>query len=164
MLTFESTKFSAQSDPWGYLGPYNGHESLCDFGGSRAGQGFSTSCQKLIIDWILTFAKPCLEGIPKVILSGYIKHSTKLKWEAIFEDERNGICHDMSAARYQIAHWPRDDLPPRCHCTKPCTFGPFYAILHRLDCRDNQHCSRCSAMSEERERELFDLYSFDYED
>lgn len=79
MLTFESTKFSAEGDPWGYLGPYNGHEWYCDFRGNRDREGFYTSCQKLIMDWTLTFAKPYIAVLPKVILSGYIKHSTKQK-------------------------------------------------------------------------------------
>jgi hypothetical protein len=40
------------------------------------------------MDWILMFAKPYIENIPKIALTVFIKCPTKAKWDAVFEDQR----------------------------------------------------------------------------
>jgi hypothetical protein len=59
------------------------------------------SCQKLIVDWFLTAALTSMVRFPKITLSGHVKHSTRRDWEAIFDDERKGVKHDMTE---QMAH------------------------------------------------------------
>ena len=39
--------------------------------------GCPTSCQKVLVDWILTFAKKYIAHITKVTLCGFIKNSTR---------------------------------------------------------------------------------------
>ena len=60
------------------------------------------SCQKVLLDWFFTIALETLRGIRFVTMSGHVKYSTRAKWEAIFDDERNGIIHDVSAAKQLI--------------------------------------------------------------
>ncbi|KAK4541077.1 hypothetical protein LTR36_008302 [Oleoguttula mirabilis] len=53
-LHFRSAIGAAEDSAWRYPGRSNGHEWCCDHRGAHDSQGFSTPCQKLLVDWILT--------------------------------------------------------------------------------------------------------------
>jgi hypothetical protein len=53
------------------------------------------SCQKVFVDWFLTFALEHIRHVRKITLSGHVKDSTRGKWEGIFERERTGLRHYM---------------------------------------------------------------------
>jgi len=74
-------------DPWN-LSAHNTKNEIC--------------CQKVLLDWFFTIALETLRGIRFVSMSGHVKHITRAKWEAIFDDERKGIVHDISAAKQVI--------------------------------------------------------------
>ena len=100
-------------DPWFSTGEYNGHapNSITDFRGHD--YRLDIACQKLVVHWILTFAKQYLEKIPLVTLYGCIKNSTKAKWDKILKDERQskgGEVHDMTEEKEMIKHWDLNDL------------------------------------------------------
>lgn len=65
------------------------------------------TCQKILVDWFLTLALAYIRHVPHISISGYVKNSTSAKWEAIFEDERQGMQHDMFAQIQNILsmHW-----------------------------------------------------------
>ncbi|KAK3679913.1 hypothetical protein LTR78_000290 [Recurvomyces mirabilis] len=44
-------------------------------------------CQKVLLDWILTFAIEHLLGIRKVLFTGYIKTETRKKWEWVLANQ-----------------------------------------------------------------------------
>lgn len=54
-----------------------------------------SSCQRVLLDCLLSFAKQYIQHVPKVRLTGFIKKSTKSKWDRIFQDERNGVHHHV---------------------------------------------------------------------
>jgi hypothetical protein len=64
------------------------------------------SCQKTIIDWFLTLAFEHVRHIPCPSISGHIKNSVHSKWEAIFQDGRKGVVHDMSVQAQMITSTP----------------------------------------------------------
>ena len=108
-------------DAWGGLGKHNGYWSEYDTRDWRGNYTWHISCQRLLIDWILTYAKDFLKQIRNVTLCGFIKNSTKVKWDHILKKEREGIDHHMSHEMLQIENWPRDEL----YVDKP----PFSATL-----------------------------------
>ncbi|KAF1847203.1 uncharacterized protein K460DRAFT_363310 [Cucurbitaria berberidis CBS 394.84] len=85
-----------------------------------------TSCQKVFVDWFFTLAYDRLRNVPKVTFSGHVKNSVRSKWEKIFGEPRQSPRHDMSSEIAKIRSTPVKKLPPRCHCSKPCTWwdGP----------------------------------------
>ena len=109
-LRFRSPIYAGVDDPWGSTGAYNHDRIRTDWRGNDPKVGFHTSCQKVLIDWILTYAKEYIEKIPKATLCGYIKNSTKEKWDKILADERNGVHHDVTEAKKAIETWPDDEL------------------------------------------------------
>jgi hypothetical protein len=118
-LHFRSTLLSASENP------FRVPSSLV---GTRS-DGYSTPCQKISVDWILTCAKQYIEHIPRVYLTGYIKTSTKTKWETILADERHGKHHDLTKVKGRIMNWPIDNLPPKCNCTNPCRYAEYHEAL-----------------------------------
>ncbi|KAF2173355.1 hypothetical protein M409DRAFT_15640 [Zasmidium cellare ATCC 36951] len=89
-LRFTSPFDAMMYDPFGYTGEYrNDLDWYHDWHGNREQDGFATSCQKTIVDWILTFAKEYVQHIPEIKLAGAIKNSTKMKWDLIFKEEKN---------------------------------------------------------------------------
>jgi hypothetical protein len=83
-------------DPWSRVRAYNSQNDV--------------SCQKVFVDWFLTFALEHVRQVRKITLSGHVKDSTRRKWEAIFEEERAGVRHDMSAEIATIMALPSSDL------------------------------------------------------
>lgn len=108
-LRFPATS-DGMNDPGHNTGHLNGHESGTDWRG-RA-RSFHISCEKVLVDWILTFAFEHIRSIPKITLYGYIKTSTKAKWDRSFnvgndQDERN---EDVEMAKVMVQNWDRNDL------------------------------------------------------
>lgn len=102
-----------KADPWYNTGKLNGHgeDMISDFQGRT--RHWAIGCQKVVVDWILTFAKEYIEKIPKVTLYGNIKNSTKAKWDKILKDERESTgaeIHDMTDEKSIIEHWDTNDL------------------------------------------------------
>jgi hypothetical protein len=101
-------------DPWYNTGQFRGfrhRDWKSDFRGNY--NHYSIGCQKVVVDWILTFAKEFIQKIPHVTLYGSIKHSTKAKWDKILKDERMSKgedVHDMTDEKKVIRHWDIDDL------------------------------------------------------
>jgi hypothetical protein len=107
-LYFRSTIMSAADDPWRYTGASRPFDDDCDHQGRHEWEGCTSSCQKEIADFILTYALDYVRNVPKVRLDGYIKDSTKKKWEDILRDlcQGRGDQHDMSAAKALIEALP----------------------------------------------------------
>ena len=72
--------------------------------------GHELSCQKILVDWFLTLAHAYIRHIPRIAITGHVKNSTRMKWEAIYADERNDTHHDMSAAVQPILSTPWQHL------------------------------------------------------
>ena len=85
-------------------GYYIGYDRGSDWRGNDE-RKTHVACQKVVVDWILTCAKPFVEKIPLISLTGFIKNSTKARWDEIFEDERKGMHRDMSDEREVIKTW-----------------------------------------------------------
>jgi hypothetical protein len=64
------------------------------------------SCQKIFFDWLFPMALVYLKNIPHLTFFGYVKHSTREKWEATFVDEYAGRQHDTSHAIQLIQSTP----------------------------------------------------------
>lgn len=108
-LRFMSPKHKDARDPWvNALHP--------------DGIGNRHSCQKIWIDWFLTFLLPHLQeckGIKRVTLSGCIKNSTRLKWEQILRD-KDTLLVDAAQTIAGIQAHHTMCKPILCHCLKPC--------------------------------------------
>lgn len=163
-LHFRSPIGMADDSPWQHMGPYNGYERFCDYAGYRDRTGFKTPCQKFIVDWVLTYAKSYIQHIPKVLLTGYIKNSTKAKWDGILAQERAGTPYDERADKQVISTWPDTDMPPTCHCTTPCRFSDCYSIVSHRECRMSWPQCNCRPLPEKFADKLISRYVFDYED
>ena len=99
-------------DPWCWVSEYR---PVYGFGPPRSDRcsrwaHAEGTCQRLLTDWILTYAKEYIETIPKVTLCGFIKKDIRDKWQSILWDEREGISHDMTAAKRVIETWEMQDL------------------------------------------------------
>jgi hypothetical protein len=122
-VSFDFPAPTSKDDPWGKLGPLNALGEGTDWRGNQGGhfdKWFHVSCQKTLVDWILTFAHTYLANLqasPKILLGGYVKEETRAKWEDIFEDERMGSHHDMSEWVTEIKEWPVDLLFVTFSCT-----------------------------------------------
>jgi hypothetical protein len=68
------------------------------------------SCQKTLVDWILTAALTQIVHVPKITLSGHVKDSTRRKWEPILEDAWRGVKHDMTIPMAGILSVPQAQL------------------------------------------------------
>ena len=90
ILDFQSTKNTLRTDPW--VGMSDKEDQQPGF----EGYPITCSCQKVIVDWILQWAKEYIVQFDKVSLEGYIKNSTKHNWDAILEQERAGIPHPVN--------------------------------------------------------------------
>jgi hypothetical protein len=42
-----------------------------------------TCCQRVMVDWVMTFAWPFVKTLPKVTIGGAVKHDSKVKWDAL---------------------------------------------------------------------------------
>jgi hypothetical protein len=64
------------------------------------------SCQKFMVDLVLTFALQYIRHVPHITMSGHIKDSTRAKWEHIFDDERRQVAHDMTSRMAELLSTP----------------------------------------------------------
>lgn len=163
-LVFQSPMSAKLDDPWGYTGDHRGHPSYYDWSGRRDREGFATSCQKTMVDWILTAAHPYIKHIPKVNLEGAIKHSTKLNWDMILKEEQDGKLHDLGAALHAIGNMPDDALPPPCYCSTPCAYEGYSDAAHLYGCRlPRCWCHRYKGLANSIKKQI-KQYKFDFED
>ncbi|KAK5166474.1 uncharacterized protein LTR77_008017 [Saxophila tyrrhenica] len=85
-------------------------------------------------DAVLPSAKDHLEHVPRIILTGAIKQSTKKKWDAIFLDKESRVANDMTETKKDLSlvEAPLWHLPA-CYCDLPCRFEPYYDIVRRRE-------------------------------
>ena len=166
ILRFQSPMYASFDDPsgkiWGRdLGVYMRRNlGQVDV---RGHHDYTTSCQKTIVDWTLVFAKEVLVQLPKVkiTLCGFIKTSTKNKWDTILAEERRGVPYDESPEKQMIMAWDPNDLPPPCYCTTPCEYYRA-AVFHR---EYKPHQPKYMQDMERREKEeAIEKYKFDFDD
>jgi hypothetical protein len=81
-------------DPWGHIIRPGVHT------------GIQGSCQRTFVDWFFTLALADIRHIPRITFGGNVKDSTKAKWEAIFQDEREGKMYDFAEAIAAIQSIP----------------------------------------------------------
>ncbi|KAF2116184.1 hypothetical protein BDV96DRAFT_598935 [Lophiotrema nucula] len=146
-----------------FRSPYDGYKrnvgsvTCMKFFILRRDGGIHTGCQKIVVDQILTLAFPHLVHIKKVSFCGYIKTSTKQKWDHIFKIAKQGGEEGL-----QIKHQQKDEratllsifdtslpsfsswLPPLCSCPRSC--------MVRYKQRDS------------RKNHFIDYDDFDYDD
>lgn len=101
-LTFESTVTDFYS-PWitvagGFEGQIESHPNIVVP---------RLPCQKVLVDWIMCFAAEHVQHIPTVRLSGYVKSSTKQKWEAVLNDKSlRDHSKDIEQQKNNVIHTP----------------------------------------------------------
>jgi len=94
-LRFRFLEEGYETSPWGsmenkqYLGRYRQHAYEC--------------CQRIMVDWICTFAYPFVQGIESVTVTGKVKTGSKQKWNAIF---RGAQAHNQAAEMAAILSTP----------------------------------------------------------
>jgi hypothetical protein len=77
-------------NPWSRMLAYGPSSQLMGLGPEQMNSFESNAvfpCQRTVVDWILTFAFPYIKHIPKVTLSGCVKHDQKKRWEKILAQE-----------------------------------------------------------------------------
>ncbi|KAF2000618.1 hypothetical protein P154DRAFT_465878, partial [Amniculicola lignicola CBS 123094] len=81
-----------------------------------------TTCQSVMVDWIMTFAYPFIRHISTVKIIGYVKRPQKDRWEYILSSEVAGRPHgfDHATALATILNTPPRYLPPPCICRRDC--------------------------------------------
>ncbi|KAI7226127.1 hypothetical protein KC330_g8927 [Hortaea werneckii] len=133
-------------------------------------------CQRILHDWILTYAYDFIRGIPKVELSGFIKIPVKTKWERLLNppssssfssSEENEaristfIASEKAAKRLYLV----SECPPQCTCEPlHCGTSPVYAVQssNRQRCRRARHNCTCFPHWSEF-RDAFAEYAYDFE-
>jgi len=58
----------------------------------------SVSCQKVVVDWLLTLAYEHLSKVNKISLAGHVKNSVRRRWEEIFSYENAKLAYDAKNA------------------------------------------------------------------
>lgn len=110
-LAYFEIRFRHPND--GYLGDPWGERELV------------TSCQTVMIDWIMTFAFASIKHIAKINLTGYIKKPQKEKWHEIFRKQRrleNFEFDHQAAVKAILATPPRSTVSTQaCGCTQELT-------------------------------------------
>lgn len=82
-------------------------------------------CQRMVVDWILTFDFPWIKHIPKVTLAGYIKADQQKLWKYRFSleyqmrDKNSFKSFEWGDAMEVIKSYPFY-APPACSCPLPC--------------------------------------------
>ncbi|KAF2838275.1 hypothetical protein M501DRAFT_1017296 [Patellaria atrata CBS 101060] len=152
MLTMEfpSTKYGALYDPWAYI------DGLLSRGGATYPQ---TSCQKVLVDWILSFGFEYIKHIPRIELKGCVKDSTRRKWESIFDERREGKFPAIDAS--EIGRERGQEYPPKCSCTKSCQFDTYHEVMRQSRML---YPAEPSQADTERWKEMMDKYEFNFDD
>ncbi|KAI7160396.1 hypothetical protein KC349_g3496 [Hortaea werneckii] len=136
-------------------------------------------CQRILHEWILTYAYEFIRGIPKVELTGFIKSPVKTKWERLlnpppssssssssFSEENEArlstfIASEKAAKRLYLTA----EYPPQCTCEPlHCGTSPVYAVQssNRQRChRSRKNCNCFPHWSEFRD--AFAEYTYDFE-
>ncbi|KAF2130541.1 hypothetical protein P153DRAFT_288711 [Dothidotthia symphoricarpi CBS 119687] len=116
-LRFISPKHQEAACPWHII-------SLCS---SQANTYATHSCQKVWIDWFLTFAWDYLKALRgvKFSLSGCVKDSTRTHWERVLNDLRNDWTSDIKDLELQIKQNKTDCIPIPCDCSVSCSTSNY---------------------------------------
>lgn len=117
-LRFQAPAMDCENAPWLHMGGERHKYGLPNrdvygantgtrhhFNGEVCTKKHAVSCQRGLIDWIMTYALMYIKHIPKVCLCGWVKNDTKEKWEKILMDEREGVKHDMTMAKAIVWNW-----------------------------------------------------------
>ncbi|CBX96265.1 predicted protein [Plenodomus lingam JN3] len=94
-----------------------------------------TTCQTVLVDWILTFAFDHIKHM-RVRIGGHARLPQRKSWENIFLAARTGRSHghDNGAALDAIFALQSHELPPPCICPKSC-FCEFRTRTHHCHIR-----------------------------
>lgn len=117
--------------PWRHRAPTQGVPQLDEsVKNARRIDGFHTPCLERVPDNIIWKAKPHIEHIPRIILTGGMKESTKKKWHHIFSGQPISESKAVSEGWQMFPYYLLSD-PQRCNCFIPCAFEPYYGIVRR---------------------------------
>ena len=104
-MSFRSPYGAASSDnPWSYFYTHN-RQNAWFYNNTNYRNMAMAPCQKIIVDWIMTFAFPYIKTIPNVRLAGAVKRTTKEKWYYILEREYRERKYDFRTHGY---HHPQE--------------------------------------------------------
>ncbi|RMY77060.1 hypothetical protein D0862_13633 [Hortaea werneckii] len=143
-------------------------------------------CQRILHDWILTYAYEYIHGIPKIELSGFIKVPLKTKWERLLNPSPSSSSSSLSspssseenseaktstfiAAEKAAKNLYRpSEYPPQCIC-QPFPCGTTTSAVHAVQSQNRQRCRRarhnCNCFPHWSEfRDAFAEYAFDFEE
>lgn len=120
-IRFRAPLVDRSRDPWVQLGglreayglqPWSWSETrnYCEWKEGHNCLTFEVSCQRTLLDWILTYAVDYIKDVPKVTLCGWIKDDVRERWEGILADERSGTHHTFFEAKQVIENWNIEDL------------------------------------------------------
>lgn len=101
-IKFPSPIYGQFTDPWARRKALDDPHVLMRY--------LPMACHKVLVDWIMIFAKASVEHIPQVYLEGYVKTSVKAKWVAIFEAQKQGSYVDVSEDLKAIETTPLSSL------------------------------------------------------
>ncbi|KAI7529663.1 hypothetical protein KC331_g15095, partial [Hortaea werneckii] len=116
-------------------------------------------CQRILHDWILTYAYEFIRRIPKVELTGFIKIPVKTKWERLLnpppssssssssEENETRISTFIASEKAAKSLYRISEYPPLCTCDTalPCGSSPAYAVQssNRQRCRRSRKNCDC---------------------
>jgi len=89
-------------NPWSTFRDHNRHHTWFQVDQKYRSMP-SIPCQKVMVDWILTFAFPFIRNIPNVYLVGAVKRVTKQKWDYILAREYAGRKFDDCSHGFEHA-------------------------------------------------------------
>ncbi|KAI7597323.1 hypothetical protein KC343_g11694, partial [Hortaea werneckii] len=134
-------------------------------------------CQRILHDWILTYAYEYIRGIPRIELTGFIKDRVRRKWDRLLnppsssiairnrEDDASWIRTFIASEKAAKSLYHPSDYPPLCVCEPlPCGSSPVYEVQsrNRQRCRRARHNCDCFPHWSEF-RDAFAEYAYDFE-
>ncbi|KAI7085640.1 hypothetical protein KC356_g5679 [Hortaea werneckii] len=136
-------------------------------------------CQRILQEWILTYAYEYIRGISRVELSGFIKAPVKKKWERLLNppptspsssaegNEEARISTFIASEKKTKSLYRPSDYPPQCICDTALPCGATSAV-YDVQSRNRQRCRRaphnCNCFPHWSEfRDAFAAYAYDFE-
>ncbi|KAI7470146.1 hypothetical protein KC357_g6240 [Hortaea werneckii] len=133
-------------------------------------------CQRILQEWILTYAYEYIRGISRVELSGFIKAPVKKKWERLLNPAPSSSPHPseeteartstiIASEKKAKSLYHISEYPPQCACEPlPCGTSPVYAVQssNQQRCRRARHNCNCFPHWSEF-RDAFAEYAYDFE-
>ncbi|KAI4665270.1 uncharacterized protein J4E78_002730 [Alternaria triticimaculans] len=97
--------------------PRLGHIRVLNKGWADPFSVYETSCQAVLVDWFFmglymkfVQAKTDTRLVPHITFTGHVKHSTRAKWEPIWQSLKWGVRHDFSRKIEMIISTPVGQL------------------------------------------------------